>query len=312
MAFPGRDVFVFVMQRCQVWCSFDQFGVQRCKNGIISSTGQPPFSGIFGNMKKLVIIPGYLVWWSVQVLAQSQPIQWPHHKKATIVLTYDDALVSQLDTAVPQLKRAGFKATFFVTSDMDYITMPRWRKVAREGFELGNQRYDVSSVCPSSPDNPVSSEPYTQARMINEIDLMNRFLYALDGKTVRTFAYPCAETTAGGKDYVDSLRRTGTVQYARVGGDVTSVITDFVHLDSLRVPALGLEDHTDAATIIGFIKNVQKAGGMGVIMFHGIGGDYITTASDVHQQVLDYLKANKKDIWVTTFGEAMEYAMRHR
>jgi hypothetical protein len=147
--------------------------------------------------------------------------------------------------------------------------------------------------------------------MIDEIDLMNRFLNALDGKTVRTFAYPCAETTAGGKDYVDSLRRTGTVEFARIGGDVTSVITDFAHLDSLRVPAFGLDDHTDAAKIIGFIKKVREAGGMGVIMFHGIGGDYITTATDVHQAVLDYLKENKKDIWVTTFGEAMGWAMRH-
>jgi hypothetical protein len=148
--------------------------------------------------------------------------------------------------------------------------------------------------------------------MLREIEVMNRLLFAMDGRTSRTYAYPCAETTAGGKDYVDSLRRTGMVEYARIGGDVTSVITDFVHLDSLRVPALGLEDHTDAATIIGFIKKVQESGGMGVIMFHGIGGDYITTATDVHQAVLDYLKENKKDIWVATFVEAMGWAMGHR
>jgi hypothetical protein len=50
---------------------------------------------------------------------------------------------------------------------------------------------------------------------------------------------------------------------------------------------------------------------MGVIMFHGVGGDYITTATDVHQKVLDYLKENKKDIWVATFGEAMGWAMKY-
>ncbi|HUB60393.1 MAG TPA: hypothetical protein VL978_06820, partial [Puia sp.] len=68
---------------------------------------------------------------------------------------------------------------------------------------------------------------------------------------------------------------------------------------------------TDAATIIGFIKKVQESGGMGVIMFHGIGGDYITTATDVHQKVLDYLKQNRKEIWVATFMEAMTWAMSH-
>jgi peptidoglycan/xylan/chitin deacetylase (PgdA/CDA1 family) len=269
-------------------------------------------------MKKLAIflccligVPVCLIGWSVRVCAQPQPpMQWPHHKKATIVLTYDDALQSQLDTAVPQLKKAGFKATFFLTSDIDFVTMPQWRELAKEGFELGN--HTLYHPCSPSPDNPVSSASYTKTQMIDEIDLMNRFLWALDGKAVRTFAYPCAETLAGGKDYVDSLRRTGTVLYARIGGDVTSVITDFVHLDSLRVPALGLEDHTDAAVIIGFIKKVQESGGMGVIMFHGIGGDYITTATDVHQKVLDYLKKNRKEIWVTTFEEAMGWAMRHK
>lgn len=265
------------------------------------------------NMKKLAILPGCLIGMGVLAYAQqppaTSPMQWPHHKKATIVLTYDDALKSQLDSAVPQLRKAGLKATFFLTSDIDFVTMPQWRELAREGFELGN--HTLYHPCSPSPDNPVSSATYTRTQMIDEIDLMNRFLWALDGKAVRTFAYPCAETLAGGKDYVDSLRRTGTILYARIGGDLTSVITDFVHLDSLRVPALGLEDHTDAATIIGFIKKVEESGGMGVIMFHGVGGDYITTATDVHQQVLDYLVANKKVIWVATFKDAMDWAMKH-
>ncbi|HTR29358.1 MAG TPA: polysaccharide deacetylase family protein [Puia sp.] len=261
-------------------------------------------------MRLPAILLGCLAGWPVAVLSQVRPMQWPDHKKAAIVLTYDDALVSQLDSALPQLKKAGLTATFFLTSDLDFVTMPRWRAVANAGFELGN--HTLYHPCSPSPDNPVSSSTYTKTQMIDEIDLMNRFLYALDGKTVRTFAYPCAETLAGGHDYVDSLRRTGTVKYARIGGDETAVITDFIHLDSLRVPALGLEDHTDAATIIGFIKKVQQAGGMGVIMFHGVGGDYITTATAVHQAVLDYLTANKKDIWVATFMEAMQWAEAHK
>lgn len=48
---------------------------------------------------------------------------------------------------------------------------------------------------------------------------------------------------------------------------------------------------------------------MGIIMFHGIGGDYITTISAAHQQLLDYLKENRKDIWVATFQEALDYAV---
>jgi peptidoglycan-N-acetylglucosamine deacetylase len=44
-------------------------------------------------------------------------------------------------------------------------------------------------------------------------------------------------------------------------------------------------------------------------MFHGIGGDYITTSSAAHQALLDYLKKNK-DIWVASFQQAMDYVVR--
>lgn len=238
-------------------------------------------------------------------------MQWPDHKQAAIVLTYDDALLSQLNIAVPQLEKAGLKATFFLTSDLDYRTLPRWREVAKKGFELGN--HTLYHPCVSTTDNPVSSAGYTPYQMVREIEVMNWLLYAIDGRMARTFAYPCTDTTAGGRSYVDTLRHYKSVKYARLGGDEqTAVITDFAHLDSLRVPSLGLEDSSSADMLIRFVKTVQQRGGLGIIMFHGIGGDYITTSTAVHQQLLDYLVENRRSIWVPTFQEAMDYVMRRR
>ena len=51
-------------------------------------------------MKYLAILLFLISGFTVQA---QQKITWPHHKKAVIVLTYDDALESQLDNAVPQL-----------------------------------------------------------------------------------------------------------------------------------------------------------------------------------------------------------------
>ncbi|WP_188932768.1 polysaccharide deacetylase family protein [Puia dinghuensis] len=242
--------------------------------------------------------------------ALAQPIEWPNHRKAAIVLTYDDALRSQLDVAIPQLRRSRFKATFFLTSDIDSQSIPRWRAVAKKGFELGN--HSLFHPCSDSNDNPISSTRYTPQQMVREIDAMNRLLFAVDGKNGRTYAYPCAETTVGGQDYVDTLRRYGVVKYARVGGDTDAVITDVSHLDPLRVPAFGLEDSVGAEVLIDFVKSVEQCGGMGVIMFHGVGGDYITTPSGVHQALLDYLARNRKTIWVATFREAMDFVMKNR
>jgi peptidoglycan/xylan/chitin deacetylase (PgdA/CDA1 family) len=258
-------------------------------------------------MKRLIL---YLLVLASSVSAQ-QKIAWPKHKKAVIILTYDDALSSQLSTAVPQLDSAGFKATFFLTGDINAQTIPQWRALAKSGFELGN--HTLYHPCSSTEDTPVTSEKYTPYTIIREIDMMNHLLYAIDGKTSRTYAYPCTETSVNGKDYVDTLKKYGLVKYARIGGgDKEAVITDFVHLDPLKVPSYRLEQGTTAENLIAFVKKVVDRGGMGILMFHGIGGNYIITSPEAHRQLLRYLRENKKDIWVTTFREAMDYAMKQQ
>lgn len=257
-------------------------------------------------MKKLLLI--FLL--IIPFRGTAQQIAWPENKKAVIVLTYDDALESQLNNAVPQLEAAHFKATFFLTGDINYITIPRWRALSKKGFELGN--HTIFHPCARTDDNPVASDTYTPYSMIREIEGMNRFLFAVDGKTSRTFAYPCTETVAGGKDYVDTLKRYGLVKYARIGGDQEAVINDFKTLDLLRIPSYGIEDNTTGTQLIAFVKKVQESGGMGVIMFHGIGGDYITTSVKAHQELIDYLYSNRKDIWIATFQQALDYATQKK
>ncbi|HTE01272.1 MAG TPA: polysaccharide deacetylase family protein [Mucilaginibacter sp.] len=256
-------------------------------------------------MKKLILL--FLL---LNFAAQAQEkIKWPGHKKAAIVLTYDDGLTSQLNVAVPQLDSAKLKATFFLTGDINSQTIPKWRALSKRGFELAN--HTIYHPCTSRSDNPVASDNYTIYAILQEIGIMNSFLYAVDGKTTRTYAYPCTETTVGGKSYVDSLRKYGLVKYARIGGDTDdAVITDFKHLDPLQVPSYGLDDNTTGAQLIAFVKQVQQSGGMGIVMFHGIGGDYITTSAEAHRKLLQYLSENKKDIWVPTFQQAMDHVMQ--
>jgi peptidoglycan/xylan/chitin deacetylase (PgdA/CDA1 family) len=252
-------------------------------------------------MKQLILL---LLLFGFAAQAQEK-MKWPGNKKAVIVLTYDDALATQLDVAVPQLEAAHLTATFFLTADINSLTIPRWRALSKKGFELAN--HTVYHPCSKTDDNPVASDNYTAYGMIREIEVMNHFLFAVDGKNSRTFAYPCAETLAGGKDYVDTLRKYGLVKYARTGGDFDAIITDFKHLDPLRVPSLGLEDNTTGEKLIDYVKRVEQSGGMGIIMIHGVGGDYITTPTASHQQLIDYLKQHKKELWIATFQQAMDY-----
>jgi len=251
--------------------------------------------------KRLIL---FLLLLNATAYAQ-QKITWPHHKKAVIVLTYDDAINSQLNVAVPQLDSAHLKGTFFLIGDLTNETIPKWRAVAKKGHELAN--HTVNHPCANAADNPVGSQNYTPNTIVREIGTMNDLLLAIDGKATRTFAYPCTETAVGGKDYVDTLRHSGLIKYARVGGDKDAIITDFSKLDPFLVPSYGLEGNNSGEELIAFVKNVVEKGGMGIFMFHGIGGDYIVTPAQSHRELLAYLKKNQKDIWVATFQEAMDY-----
>jgi peptidoglycan/xylan/chitin deacetylase (PgdA/CDA1 family) len=242
------------------------------------------------------------------VILKAQPITWPGHKKAVIVLTYDDALDSQLNNAIPQLDAYHFKGTFFLTGELHPVSIPRWKAAAAKGHELANHTLYHPCLATTMPEDPVNDAGrYSIYQVMREIYTMNNFLYALDSKSGRTYAYPCTETEVGGKSYVDTLRKSGLIKYARVGGDGDAIVTDFKKLDHLLVPAYGLEQGTGGDKLIAFVKKVEQSGGMGVFMFHGVGGDYITTSAEAHQQLLNYLEKNKKEIWVATFQEAMDY-----
>ena len=243
--------------------------------------------------------------WLMPIMTYAQQVHWPKNRKAAIVLTYDDGLHSQLNNVVPVLLKSGLKAAFFLTSDIDSTSIPTWRKLANKGYELGN--HTLYHPCSAKEVNPVKSESYTIRKIIREIEIADRFLYAVDGKTTRTFAYPCAETFVGkGRDYVDSLRKFRLVKYARAGGDSSSIITDFKHLDTLRVPSYGLDGGESGEKLITYVKSVVKKGGLGILMIHGVGGDYIRISVKAHQQLIDYLKEHQKEIWVTTFQQALD------
>jgi peptidoglycan-N-acetylglucosamine deacetylase len=242
-----------------------------------------------------------------QVVKAQQKMTWPNHKKAVIVLTYDDALNSQLEVAVPQLDSAHLRGTFFLTGVMDSLTASKWKAVGAKGYELANH----TLYHPCSPlqgdENTPRSDTYTIKSLVCEIGVMNNFLSTIDSKTDHTYAYPCTETTINGFSYVDTLRKSGLVKYARIGGDESAVITDFKSLDKLQVPSFGLDGNNSGKELIAFAEKVQNSGGMGIFMFHGIGSDYITTSISAHKELLNYLEKNKDEIWVATFQQAMDY-----
>jgi len=237
---------------------------------------------------------------------------WPAGKTAAIALTYDDALPSQLEHAVPQLAKAGFKGTFFLDGDITPADMRRWREVQRAGNELGN--HSLFHACPRAllpKRTQYYTENYNVSRLLDEIAVMNDVLFGIDGQESRTFSVPCSQTIVGGVDYLEALRQSGLVKYVRNGGDqFTSVVADIKVAGVFVVPSWGPLDGPDGPRLIAYVERVAAARGLGVFQFHGVGGDYLEVSADAHRALLRHLQTHP-EIWVGTFREVMDYVAAH-
>jgi len=248
----------------------------------------------------------------VTVPASAQSF-WPAGKTSAIVLTYDDAMSSQLDNAVPQLAAAGLKGTFFLSGGMAPEYMRRWREVQRAGHELGN--HSLFHPCPKAmlPNRPLyATESYDVDRMLLEIAVMNSILYGIDGQERRSYAAPCSQMLVGGVDYTEALRQTGVFKYLRTGGDqFNSRVTDLKQLDPFAVPSWGPTDSPGAAQLIAYVDQVRDSHGLGVLQFHGVGGQYLSISADAHGKLLAHLVTHP-DVWVAPFSEVMDHVVAHR
>jgi peptidoglycan/xylan/chitin deacetylase (PgdA/CDA1 family) len=248
-----------------------------------------------------------LIIFSFPEQAQAQ-IKWPGNKKAVIVLTYDDAIKSQLEIAIPQLNKHKLKGTFFLDGRISENEVAAWKSASDKGHELANHSlYHPCSEKAYKNHPRLYSENYDVVSMLSEIRMMNKILFMIDGKRDRTYAYPCTETSVGGRDYADTLSAVKLFKYARIGGNQNSIITDTKNLDYLRIPSFGVAQGETGASLIEYAEKVTRAGGVGVLMFHGVGGDYITVSAEEHEKFLQYLTTHQKDIWVAPFKEVMDF-----
>ena len=227
---------------------------------------------------------------------------WPGGQRAAIVLTYDDALpASDLDVAGPQLDKAGLKGTFFLAGKgVRAQDVARWRALAAAGHELGN--HTVNHPCAKGTyDMPAAynTESYTLPVLLTDVGVMNALLTALDGRPAHAFAIPCGHSRLGdGQDYVAPLKASGLVSSVRDSPDVPA--------GGPRLMPMGFVG-ASGAEMIAWVKQVEDAGGLGIVVFHGVGGDYLSVTAEAHQQLLDYLAANGKTVWTAPYSEVMRY-----
>lgn len=242
--------------------------------------------------------------------AATQPaaFAWPDGQRAAVSLSYDDALDSQLDTAIPALDRHGLKGSFYLTLSADTVRtrMQDWRAAARSGHELGN--HSLFHQCAASKPGRTWVMPQhdldamTAVQMQEQVRLASTMLQAIDGATTRTFTVPCGDTQARDGEYVAGL----APNFVGIKVMGNAVVPDMHTLHAHAVPVeapVGL----DGDALIALVEDAARRGTMVNLTFHGIGAEHLSVSSEAHAQLLDHLAAHRDRYWTATFREIMTW-----
>ncbi|PWF42048.1 polysaccharide deacetylase [Massilia glaciei] len=265
------------------------------------------------SQRSLVFFVCALLTLNGPAMAQSS-FQWPANIKAAVSLAYDDALDSQLDVAIPALNKHRLKASFYLQLSNPSVgaRMAEWRAAALGGHELGN--HTLFHQCSGAqPDRAWVQahrdlESTSVAQMKDQILLANAMLYAIDGKRARTFTAPCGDRRARGVNYLDSIKDDFVAIKAGAGSAVTpSMAALDLHAVNVHAP-VGMS----GKQLIDLVKAAAAQGTMLNLTFHGVGGDYLTTSRQAHEELLAYLSTNRDTIWTDTFLNIATFVQTQR
>lgn len=231
-----------------------------------------------------------------------------NHKSCAVVLTYDDAVDIDLDHVLPALDSEGFKGTFYLigTSYALIHRINEWKAAAAEGHELGNHTlfHPCDATKPGrnwlTPETDLSR--YTVKRATQEILATNALLSAMDGKTQRTFAYPCGDLNIGDTLFYKYVSK----DFAGARG-VQGEFKTIGEIDLDNIPSFAIVDQSGAA-LISLVKKAMETHTLLVFLFHGVGGGHaINEGWAEHTQLLQFLKAHEQDIWIAPMVDVAQY-----
>lgn len=258
-------------------------------------------------LKQIIFLLAGATLLSTACQAQSG-FSWPDGAKAAVSLAYDDTLASQLDIALPALNAQGLKASFYLQLSVPLLTrrLSDWRAAAAQGHELGNHTlfHQCSASKPGrswvAADNDLDN--ISAVQLVQQIRLANAMLFAIDGKTERTFTAPCGDGLAGGQPYLPLIYDDFVAIKAKTGAIVADMAQLNVHAVEVIAPV-----GSSGAELIALVKQAAQHGTMVNFTFHGVGGDHLSVSAEAHAELLAYLAANRDLYWTDTFLNIMRY-----
>ncbi len=233
-------------------------------------------------MNKIVqILLILIILFSISLKGRTQIIEKKLPGKV-VVLTFDDAVVSQYTIVAPLLKKYGFGATFFVCEfppnfgdTTKYMSWQMIKELDEMGFEIGNHTKTHPGVA-----------DLTKEELLEEINYIEDKCGALKIKKPENFAYPGYSIS---KQVIDVLRDKG-YKFGRVGGArVYDPKADY----PLLVPSWATSDENKNE----IMDALQKAenGKIVVLTIHGVPDaehPWVTISPKLFEEYLKFLAEN--------------------
>jgi peptidoglycan/xylan/chitin deacetylase (PgdA/CDA1 family) len=210
----------------------------------------------------------------------------------TVVLTFDDAVKSQLEVVAPLLKQYGFGATFFISHAWmeDAAHFMSWEEVAKlhqMGFEIGNHTWTHSGF----------NTPRLAARLAGELALVENELVRVGVPKPISFAWPGNDFGPAALAVLEKagyrLGRRGMQPEAPYASLELGPLFDPQRYQPLLIPSAG--DAYPNWTLEHFKEVVDRAGPghAAVIQFHGVpdvAHPWVNTPVERFSEYLHYLK----------------------
>ena len=241
---------------------------------------------------------------------------WPNGIQGAVSLTFDDALETQLDTAIPCLDEHNLRGTFYVnpgrrpTWERD---LPRWQAASRSGHEIGNHTTDHPCSCNFGfRKDGYCLENLTLEDMAETIDSATASLDEGFPEQAgrRSFGYPCYQSYVGEgvnrQSYVPLVAERFPV--ARGWGERPNDprVIDLAYTWSFAVQGDSAED------MIAYIEGAVTDGWWAIVCMHGVGGQHISITTEDFAAMVEHLDGHRDRIWTGTMVEVADYIINRR
>ncbi len=221
---------------------------------------------------------------------------WKDDKVAAFSLNFDDSMPSHVYNAIPALTARGLTGTFFVnpgkSRHQDHEQF--WQNLLNEGQEMAPHTM-----------NHNGASSYDEA--VYEIGESAKYVWDVYG--VEHYTELHAYASGGGVTWsglTEEQRREIENSFLMINRYHYDTSEPHWHSDRLPHSKGG---NTSASALISFFDNAVSDGKWEAILFHGVGGGWISIDLDEYITLVDYLETKKNTVWIGPWINVFKYDM---